>query len=54
MIMTDERWLFLEINKDAKLTKEELAAGWHWCPDWDYLLVGPGMDEFIEGCNCYS
>lgn len=33
------------------LTEKELAEGWHFCPDWDYLLVGPGMPE-QDGCAC--
>ena len=49
--MTTERWTYLVTHRDAKLTPEELHDGWHWCPDWDYLLIGPGMDE-LEGCTC--
>jgi hypothetical protein len=33
------------------LTEEEIAEGWHFCYDWDYLLVGPGMSE-LEACGC--
>lgn len=37
----------------CKLTKEESEAGWHWCPDWDGLIVGPSTPE-AECCTCFS
>lgn len=49
--MTDERWEDLMCYLTAELTDDEIAAGWHFCPDSDDLLVGPGMDE-IECCHC--
>jgi hypothetical protein len=49
--MKNKRWLELEINGDILLTQEEISEGWHWCPDWDDLLIGPGMGE-IEVCLC--
>lgn len=49
--MTGERWQDLMDNPDGRLTGEEMAAGWHWCPEWDDLLVGPGMRE-LECCTC--
>jgi hypothetical protein len=36
---------------DAKLTSEEIAEGWHFCREWDGLLIGPGMPE-MEACLC--
>lgn len=36
----------------AGLTSEESAAGWHFCPDWDQMLVGPGMPEYEVCCTC--
>lgn len=33
-----------------KLTNKEVIEGWHFCDDWDYLLIGPEMDEYIECC----
>jgi len=35
----------------AGLTADELAEGWHFCYDWDELLVGPPMPEY-DGCGC--
>jgi len=33
----DELW-----DSDLPLTQEEKDAGYHFCFDWDGLLVGPG------------
>lgn len=49
--MTDERWKALMADDESCLTQEEMSEGWHWCLDFDLLLVGPGMDE-IQNCNC--
>lgn len=50
--MTQERWTHLmNCEPPEKLTLEERTEGWHWCCEWDGLLVGPGMDE-LEPCSC--
>lgn len=41
----------LELNCELLLTRQELEEGWHRCPDWDYMVVGPG-DEEMEACLC--
>lgn len=33
------------------ITPDEYTLGWHFCPDWDDLLVGPGTLE-AEACTC--
>lgn len=43
--MTDQRWKEVQENDDVKLTLEEIAEGWHFCWEFDGLLVGPGMGE---------
>jgi hypothetical protein len=48
--MTPERHRFLELF-GAKLIEEELKQGWHFCPDWDYMLVNKQEPEG-ECCNC--
>lgn len=48
--MTNERWIAVNNGAD-KLTPEEIAQGWHYCWDWDGLLVGPDMKE-MECCTC--
>jgi hypothetical protein len=49
--MDDNRWMLLMHTEDVELTAEEKRDGWHFCPDWDGLLVGPEMDEY-ESCRC--
>jgi len=46
--VTHERWLSLMECKDdsLNLTEEEFNEGWHFCAEWDGLLVGPGMMEY--------
>jgi len=51
--MDSKRYYYLESNIDAKLTPGEMAEGWHWCCEFDYLLVGPGMQE-QEYCLCFE
>lgn len=49
--MKNERWQLLMDDDDAPLTAEEITLGWHFCCEWDGLLVGPGMDE-LKYCHC--
>jgi hypothetical protein len=53
--MTKERWLelmqpFAE-NDGINLTQEEIEAGYHWCEEWDGLLIHVDDDEF-DCCGC--
>ena len=52
-IMTLERWKALmdDRTNSVNLTEAEIAEGWHWCHEFDGLLVGPGMGE-LEVCRC--
>lgn len=34
-----------------QLSEEQILQGWHNCPDWDDLLIGPGMVE-MNYCIC--
>lgn len=36
---------------DEVLSPEELQEGWHFCNEWDFMLVGPGMKE-MDFCIC--
>jgi hypothetical protein len=51
-MLTKKRWRELEKNPDAYLTDAELAEGWHFCYDWNGMLIGPGMIEFDDCCTC--
>ena len=50
--MNNERWRYLMNNQDEELTPEEKKEGWHFCHEFDGLLVGPGMDE-MKVCTCH-
>lgn len=43
--MTNERYNAVQNNPDLNLTPEEITEGWHFCWEFDGLLVGPGMGE---------
>jgi hypothetical protein len=49
--MTPKR--YKEIQLGAKLSQEEFKKGWHYCPAWNYLLIGPGMQE-MKSCPCFK
>lgn len=53
--MTQERWDYLmqpfEGDESVMLTADELASGWHWCDEWDGLLIHADDGEFIH-CKC--
>ena len=53
--MTPER--YKELNGPYPLpmrTREEIAQGWHWCYDWDFLLTTnkPEHSCGYTTCNC--
>lgn len=50
--MTTERYTFL-MEDEHPLTAEEMLEGWHFCCEFDGLLVGPGMTE-LEFCQCHD
>jgi len=43
--MTEERYNALMGDLELELTDDERREGWHWCWEFDGLLVGPGMGE---------
>lgn len=49
--MTPERYKQLTDTDDYQLTPDEIALGWHWCNEFDGLLVGPGSHE-LKFCKC--
>jgi len=49
--MDDIRWQKLMDDDNAQLTQNEIAEGWHFCSDFDGLLIGPGMGE-MKFCHC--
>lgn len=51
--MTAERYFHL-MKTGEPPTIWEYVLGWHYCPDWDYLLVGPGMEIEQSVCLCFK
>jgi hypothetical protein len=54
--ITQERFDFLMQPFDDEdfivmLTAEELKNGWHWCDEWDGLLIHTDDIEF-KHCKC--
>jgi hypothetical protein len=50
--MTDERWLQLMNSDTEPLTEQELKEGWHFCPEWDGLLMHRVITP--EDCSCFE
>ncbi len=50
--MKRSRWLELMKDQSLEVTRKEFDQGWHFCWDWDGLLVGPGMGEW-DFCTCH-
>ena len=48
--MTKDRYTAL-MRGDESLTDAEMSQGWHFCWDWDGLLISPDMPEF-NACIC--
>lgn len=52
--MTQARWdELMEPDAECNLTPRETVQGWHFCPDWDGLLIGPGCGE-LRACYCLT
>ena len=51
--MTNDRWnLIMYYPEFYPLTAEEISQGWHFCPEFDFLLVGPRQPE-QDFCDCF-
>lgn len=37
--------------EEMQKTLCDFANGWHFCPEFDYLFIGPGCPE-MESCTC--
>ncbi len=50
------RWRALINDERPRLTPEEKEKGWHYCYEFDGLLVGPADLKNIEWncCTCFS
>lgn len=50
--MNNERYDLLMSNDLMPLTACEIRDRWHFCPEFDGLLIGPGMRE-TKFCQCF-
>lgn len=50
--MKNERWKQLSKDCSLNLTQEEIGLGWHFCDEFDGLLVGPESSE-LGCCHCW-
>jgi len=48
--MNNSRYKEIEIE-GKQLLPSELRQGWHYCENWNDMLVGPSMPEW-ESCYC--
>ena len=51
--MTNERYKLL-MTTDENLTLDEMSIGWHFCWEWDGLLISPGMAGEWLPCMCWE
>jgi hypothetical protein len=49
--MNRQRYLDLERHEARLLTESEMEEGWHFCESFDFVLIGPGMQE-LRCCDC--
>ena len=49
--MTPERSKQLQSTESGRLTSGEMKEGWHFCPEWDFMLVNMN-DKEGEGSAC--
>jgi len=52
MVMSDSRRQMLEYAY-AFLTEDEIAGGYHFCAEFDYIMVGPDDWEW-DVCICQA
>ncbi len=49
--MNQTRYDEIQSDIKAELSESEINAGWHFCPDWDFMLIHKDWREY-EGCCC--
>lgn len=52
--MDRKRYIELSTISGLSLTKEEMKLNWHFCPEWDFMLLFQikEHDEDHDGENC--
>lgn len=51
--MSLNRWKELMDDESKELTSDEQQKGWHFCTEWDGLLIHPS-DEESRSCKCFD
>lgn len=52
--LNETRYIFItKYPEFYPLEPEEEEAGWHFCPEFGYKLVGPGTPE-QDMCECFK
>ena len=49
--MTSQRYRELSSSDKHDLTPEEVADGWHFCSEWDFMLIHKSDPEY-QACLC--
>jgi hypothetical protein len=47
-----DRYQQLTMDESTRLTEEELQEGWHFCPEFDFLLTQGEGPEQVLGEPC--
>ena len=53
MRCNDQRYRALE-RAGCGITDEEARKGWHFCDEWDGMLLHPSMEAEWESCACFT
>lgn len=49
--MNRRRYNYLQMHPEDALTPTEVSEGWHFCPEWDFMLINKSWPEY-EACTC--
>jgi hypothetical protein len=52
--MNIDRYNKIMWEDTEKLTAEDTKKGWHYCCEFDDLLVGPEMEGEWQCCTCFT
>lgn len=51
--MNHDRYFDLQQGDTEGLTADEMRAGWHFCPEWDYMLTKFNGEE-CDSCTPWT
>ena len=49
--MSEKRYVELSACMSKELTEAEKAEGWHFCKEWDFMLIHNTWPEMMA-CHC--